>query len=182
MNFQVFCDGTPVERVTNVKYLGMQMDTCLKGDVHVGHLMKVCSARLSFLYRQSSFLDFKCRRILCLALIQPHIDYCCSSWYGALLVTLKERLDVIQRKMVRFVYGLDFRQHVGKKDLRNLLWLSIPDRVAFFKMMHLFRIRHNIAPTPIPRYPLKERQNCADLRPLSLHSGTSKLLKRTYNK
>ena len=59
---------------------------------------------------------------------------------------MKWTLDVLQRKLVRFVYGLDFRQHVGKKDLRNLSWLSIPDRVAFFKMMHLFRIRHNIAP------------------------------------
>ena len=59
---------------------------------------------------------------------------------------LKNRLDVLQRKMVRFVYSMDNRQHVDNSDLRTLSWLSIPDRVAYFKLMHIFRIRHDLAP------------------------------------
>ena len=94
--------------------------------------MKVCAGRLAFLYRQSSLLDKKCRQTLCSALLQPHIDYCCSSWYGGLTVALKERLNVIQRKMVRFIHGLDNRAHVDTKNLRDLSWLSIADRVRFF--------------------------------------------------
>ena len=53
---------------------------------------------------------------------------------------------MIQRKMVRFVLGLDFRGHVDLKNLRDLNWMSIPDRVQYFKLMHLFRIRHKLAP------------------------------------
>ena len=75
------------------------------------------------------------------------MDYCCSSWYSGLSVTLKERLNVIQRKMVRFIFGLDNRAHVDVKNLRELNWLSIPDRVKFFRMTHLFRIRHKLAPS-----------------------------------
>ena len=88
------------------------MDANLNGSVHAGNLMKVCAGRLAFLYRQSSLLDKKCRQTLCSALIQPYMDYCCSSWYSALSVALKERLNVIQRKMVRFVFSLDNRAHV----------------------------------------------------------------------
>ena len=109
--------------------------------------MKVCAGRLAFLYRYSSLLDTKCRQTLCSSLIQPHLDYCCSSWHGGLSVALKERLNVVQRKMVRFVYGMDFRGHVDNKNFRDLSWLKIPDRVKFFRLSHIFRIRHKLAPS-----------------------------------
>ena len=145
-NFQVNCDGTPVERKFCVKYLGVMLDANMNGSTHVGNLMKVCAGRLAFLYRYSSLLDKKCRRTLCASLIQPHIDYCCSSWYSGLSAVLKERLNVIQRKMVRFVNGMDYRGHVDNRSLKDLSWLNIPDRVKSFKMSHLFRIRRKIAP------------------------------------
>ena len=59
---------------------------------------------------------------------------------------LSERLNVIQRKMLRFVNGLDNRSHVDNKNLQDLLWLNVPDRVRFFRISHLFRIWHKIAP------------------------------------
>ena len=109
-------------------------------------MVKTCSSRLAFLYRNSRFLDQYSRKILCSALIQPYMDYCSSSWYSALTVSAKERLCIIQRKMVRFIHNADYRQHIGKKDLQDLKWLLVPDRVTFFRMMHVFRIRHKLAP------------------------------------
>ena len=146
-NFPVHCDGTPVERKFSVKYLGVTLDANINGSVHTGNIMKVCAGRLAFLYRYSSLLDTKCRQTLCSSLIQPHLDYCCSSWHGGLSVALKERLNVVQRKMVRFVYGMDFRGHVDNKNFRDLSWLKIPDRVKFFRLSHIFRIRHKLAPS-----------------------------------
>ena len=108
--------------------------------------MKTCTGRLAFLYRNSSLLDFHCRKTLCSALIQPYLDYCTSSWYSGLTKKLKERIDVIQRKMARFVYGLDFRSHIGGGEFLRLQWLTIPDRVLFFKMVHIFKVRHDLAP------------------------------------
>ena len=125
-DFQVKCEEKVIDRVSCVKYLGVHLDACLNGSVHVQNLLKVCASRMAFLYRNSYLLDFDCRRILCSALIQPCIDYCCSAWYSSLSVSHKKRLDVLQRKMVRFVYGLQFRDHVSFLQLHNLSWLSIP--------------------------------------------------------
>ena len=36
--------------------------------------------------------------------------------------------------------------HVGKKELYDLSWLSIPDRIKFFRLIHVFKIRHDLAP------------------------------------
>ena len=144
--FLVTCEGRVIDRVYCVKYLGVLLDSCLSGVAQARNIMKVCTGRLSFLYRNASLLDRNCRRILCSSLIQPYLDYCCSSWYSGLSPALKSRLDVIQKKMVQFVQGMDIRDHVGAMDLRHLSWLSIPDRVSFFKLIHLFKIRHGLAP------------------------------------
>ena len=146
-SFQVFCDGTLVERVHSVKYLGVQLDENLNGTAHVCNILKTCAGRLSFLYRHSFLLDRNCRRILCSSLVQPYIDYCCSSWYGGLSSSLKKRLEALQRKMVRFVEGFDPRHHVGLGNLLDVSWLSIPDRVKYFQLLHLFRIRNDLAPS-----------------------------------
>ena len=68
------------------------------------------------------------------------LDYCCSLWYSGLLVTLKKRQDVILRKMVRFIHSMEFTVHVG------LSWLSVPDRVTYFKLVHIFCICNNLVP------------------------------------
>ena len=53
---------------------------------------------------------------------------------------------MIQRRMIRFIEGLDVRSHVDGNDLFSLSWLSVPDRVAYFQVLHLFKIRHDLAP------------------------------------
>ena len=145
-DFRVMCEGTAITKVDCVKYLGVYLDSNMSGSTQVKTVLKTCAGRLAFLHRNAYLLDEKCRSILCSALIQPFIDYCCSSWYSSVTVSLKKRLDVAQRKMVRFVKGWDARHHVSPSDIAGLSWISIPDRVQFFKMMHLFRIRYKLAP------------------------------------
>ena len=129
-----------------MRYLGVILDPCLSGLNHVSSVLKSCIARLAFLYRNSALLDFHSRRMLCMSLIQPHLDYCCSSWYEGLTASLKSKLNVMQRKMLRFVYGFDNRHHVGHSELLSLSWLSIPDRVNYFKLIHLFKVKHGLGP------------------------------------
>ena len=68
------------------------------------------------------------------------------SWYSSLTKELRNRLDVIQRRLVRFVFSMDRMGHVDLRDLGRLSWLSVPDRVRFFKLSRAFRIRAGTAP------------------------------------
>ena len=128
-DFQVVCDGTLVKRVSSVKYLGVQLDEYFKFSVHVSELIKKCAGRIAFLYRNLSHLDLDCRRILCNSLIQPHLDYCCSSWYSPLTQQLKNRLDVIKRRTVKLVHSKSHYYYVTTGGLKSLSWLSVPDRI-----------------------------------------------------
>ena len=117
----------------------MFLDASLSGFDHANYVLKACIGRLAF-------LDFNSRRTLCSSLIQPNIDYCCSSWYEGLTASLRRKLDVLQRKMVRFVHGYENRHHVGPSDILSLSWLLIRDRVSYFKLIHLFKIKHGQGP------------------------------------
>lgn len=145
-DFQISCDGIAVKQVTSVTYLGVKLDQNVKGKVHVADVIRKCVGRVSFLYRNSALLDVNCRRILCSALIQPYLDYCCSSWYSSLTKQLRLRLDTLQNRMVRFIFSRDGMSHVDTGDLRQLSWLTVPDRVKYFKLIHVFKIRQGTAP------------------------------------
>ena len=150
-NFRVMCDGSEVKRVDCVRYLGVMLDEKFKGKAQALSVIKKVASRLGFLYRSAPLLDFNARRILCMLLVQPCIDFCILSWYVSLSEELRGRLNVLQRKMVRYVYGWGPRSHVGSATFRELGWLQISDRVRYFAMLHAFRIRKGLAPSYLVR-------------------------------
>ena len=150
-DFSVSCDGTAVTRVSSVKYLGVILDSNLNGAQHVVKLIKKCSGRISFLYRNSAMLDANCRKILCTALVQPYLDYCSSSWYNGITKSLKNKLDVLQRRMIRFINSYGPRHHVDEKDAKALSWLLVKDRVDFFKAVHVHKVVQKKAPSYLCR-------------------------------
>jgi len=137
--------------VSSVRYLGVMLDENFKGSVQATSVIKKVASRLGFLYRGASLLDFNSRRVLCMSLVQPCMDFCVVSWYVGLSGKLKEKLEVLQRRMVRFVYGWGPRIHVGTSTLRELGWLTILDRVRYFAILHVFKIRKGTAPSYLCR-------------------------------
>ena len=61
----------------------------------------------------------------------------------------KKDLATLQRKMVWFICLMGPREHVGDSEMSSLRWLPFPKRVDFFKIMHVFKVRGNIAPSYI---------------------------------
>ena len=142
-DFQIQCGDTIVEKVETVKYLGFLLDEQLSGVAHVKTSIKKISSRLAFLYRNKHLLNSSVRKTLCSALVQPYFDYCCSSWYNSVTMECKKKLDVLQRKMIRFILDLDFRAHVDCTHLKCLGWLNVSDRAKNFRLLHVFRINSN---------------------------------------
>ena len=136
-------------RVVSIKYLGVILDGSMSGEAHAQALISKCASRISFLYRYSNLLNSDCRRILCSALIQPYLDYCSSSWYSGLTTKLRVRgrIDVIQRRMVRYIHSFEPRHHLELSDFKRLRWMVVPDRVNYFKLIHVFKIKHGLAPS-----------------------------------
>ncbi len=153
---EVTCNSIPIKQQASVKYLGMTIDQNLSGDKVANSVISKCNGRLKFLYRNKQCLDRNARKTLCNALIQSHFDYACSCWYTSLTVKLKNKLQVCQNKMVRFILSMDARSHVGAHEITRINWVDVESRVKFLKLNHMFKILHNKA----PKYMQKDFENC----------------------
>ena len=145
-NFQVQCNNISIKSVTNVNYLGLSLENTLSGESIVSNIVKKSSSRLKFLYRYKDILNENSRKILCSALIQCHFDYCCSSWYSSTSKTLKNKLQVMQNKMIRFILGLDFRSHIGILEQEKVNMLPVASRVKQLKLNHVLNIKNYQSP------------------------------------
>ena len=66
------------------------MDKTMSGEPMALKVINKVNGKLKFLYCKNSFLTPWLRRMLCNALIQPNVDYACSTWYPNLNAKLKK--------------------------------------------------------------------------------------------
>jgi hypothetical protein len=144
--FEVKCVDQVIKRQECVKYLGVQLDKTLSGELIVNSIINKANQRLKFLYRHQKCLSQSARKTLCISLIQCHIDYSCSAWYEGLSKKSKQKLQVIQNKMTRFILGMKNRQSVTFKELKSIGFLDIPNRIKQLRLNHAFSIYYGTAP------------------------------------
>ena len=99
------------------------------------------------MYRQAKDLDKAIKKTLCSALIQPHFDYACSSWYSGLKSRSKKQLQICQNKIIRFILGLGSRSHIGQAEREKVNMLSVKNRVKELKLSHAHNIHNKRGPT-----------------------------------
>ena len=100
-----------IKQHSKVTYLGCVLDEDLSGESMATKVMGKINGRIKFLYRKNRFLGSSLRRLLCNALVQPHFDYACSTWYPNFTQNLRKKLQTTQNKCIRFCLQLGNRSH-----------------------------------------------------------------------
>ena len=145
--FTISCNGQTIKASPEVKYLGLKLDKSLTGTSIVNSIVAKCTSRLKFMYRHSSVLNHKSRKLLVSALIQSHFDYGVSAWYSATTKQCKRKLQVAQNKMARFILNLQPRSHIGQTELNSINFLNTSDRAKQLMLNHMYNIYHMTAPS-----------------------------------
>ena len=70
-----------LKQLCTVEYLGCYPDSNLNGESMALGALKKINTKLNYLRRQRNYLNYSSRSLLFNALIQPHFDYGCTSWY-----------------------------------------------------------------------------------------------------
>ena len=70
----------------------------------------------------------------------PYMNYCSSSWYSSLSAKLQGKIDVLQRRMVRYIFSLLPRGPMWEREscvsfagCRFLIWSSFPSFNIYLK-------------------------------------------------
>ena len=135
-----------IKQYSNVLYLGCILDESMSGELMALRAIKKINDRLKFLYRKKSFLSPALRRLLCNAIIQPHFDYACSSWYFNLTQAFKKKLQVCQNKCIRFCLQKGNMHHIGFREFELINWLNVDNRVIQIILCNVFKFLKGTCP------------------------------------
>ena len=143
---QISYNGLNIKQYSKVSYLGCILDDCLSGESMALNVLNKINSRLSFLYRKQQFLTPYLKQLLCNALIQPHFDYACSSWYPNVNKNLQKKLQTAQNKCIRFCLQLDSRHHIDMNSFQKINWLPVQSRFEQIVNTHVFKSLNNKSP------------------------------------
>ena len=137
---------TQIKQHSKVTYLGCVLDETLSGESMASKVITKINSKLKFLYRKNRFLTPELRRMLCNAIIQPHLDYACSAWYPNLSKKSKDKIQIIQNKCIRFCLQLDKRTHIGIEHFEKINWLNINHRFYQCLNSSIYKFFNNKCP------------------------------------
>ena len=130
---EIIFNNIRIKQHSRVTYLGCMLEKTMYGESVTHKAISKVNARLKFLHRKNKYLTPNLRRLLCNALIQPHFDYACSTWYPNLSKKLKNRIQISQNKCIRFCLKcFCIKCHIYlKENLKQLIgWLLKKDIIS----------------------------------------------------
>ena len=116
---KISCNNIEIDAKSSVKYLGVTLDHDMTGKPMGGNVVRTINSVLRFLYRKSSFYNFRNRKLLCSALLQSWFDYGHNFYYRGLYKDIKLKFQTVQNKKIRFVLDYNSCHHLYVKDFIN---------------------------------------------------------------
>lgn len=112
-----------INRVDNVKFLGLVIDETLKWEHHINYITKKIGSLSGVLYRLRSILPKDNLKSIYYGLIQSNLAYMSLIW-GTATNTRLNPLQRLQNRIIKQIFGLDFR-HPSRSLYSDLQLLTI---------------------------------------------------------
>lgn len=112
-----------VQRVKNMKILGVHFDECLSWNTHVNYVSKKCYSSLSLLYPLKHILSVEQKKILVSSFILSIINYAAVVWLGKTSSANLDKIDKIIKSAAKYVLMLRKFDSVSHEICHELEWL-----------------------------------------------------------
>lgn len=147
MQVQIEIDGVEIERVHENRFLGVVMDDKLSWKSHIKHVQSKVSKSIAVINKVKHILDYKSLHTLYCSLVLPYFMYCAEVWGNNYKTTLKS-LITLQKKAVRTIHKVGYREHIHQLFLKSRL-LKFLDIVSYQTAIIMHKARNNQLPENI---------------------------------
>ena len=132
-------EGTDLENVENIKYLGVTITSDLRWNTHVSNVCTKANRTLGFLRRNLYSCPQEVKEAAYTGLVRPVLDYGSSVWDPPGVV-LQEELESVQKRAARFVTG-NYNYETGSMTgiLGQLKWESLKKRRKDNRLILLYK-------------------------------------------
>jgi len=136
--------GTSIRFISNVKNLGIYMDSRLTMENQIVHLKKKCFSTLRNIRKIRFLLSKDQLKVIVNSLVVSCLDYCNGLFYG-ITEKLLYQLQVVQNAAAKAITGKYKHDHLGN-DLKDLHWLDVRKRVIFKLGLLAYKSVNGLAP------------------------------------
>lgn len=145
----IIINGSEIERVNMIKYLGVIIECHLKMKLHVDYLCKKVAKKIGFLARISRKLPIQHRILLYKSIIAPHFEYCPSILYSCGENEFA-RMQKLQNRAMRIILRCKKSTPIAAM-VDALCWMKVKQRIVYLTMIMVFRIKHKMVPSCMSR-------------------------------
>jgi hypothetical protein len=131
-------DDVELERVTEIKYLGVIIDDKLKFDSNVEYIIKKAAKKVHLIGRLSNKLTTNSKIMLFKSIVAPYFDYCSSILFLANEAQFQE-MQRVQNQMMRKILRCSREARIIDM-LLTLYWMTIKQRVCNKTLVMIFKI------------------------------------------
>ena len=132
-------EGTDLENVESIKYLGVTITNDLRWNKHVSNVCTKANRTLGFLRRNLHSCPQEVKEAAYKGLVRPVLEYGSSVW-GHPGVVLQEELESVQKRAARFVTG-NYKYETGSMTgiLGQLKWECLKKRRKDNRLILLYK-------------------------------------------
>ena len=145
-SLKINIDNVNLKQVSDLPYLGINLDDTLKWNKHILQLCSNISRTLGLLSRLRKVLNKDTLKLLYFSIILPKFDYAISVW-GYCSNTNQKLIVRLQHRAARIVTNnWDFINVRGNDLVKELGWQTVEERRNYFTAMLLYKCINGAAP------------------------------------
>ena len=109
-NISLAIDSIPISKVNVANFLGIQIDSDLKWDIHINNIKTKISKCIGILYKLRFHVASSVLFTLYNSLVLPYLSYCIVVW-GNSCQTRMDVLFKLQKRAIRICTNSNYRAH-----------------------------------------------------------------------
>ena len=102
LNYKLKINNEELERVKTIKYLGVELDECLKFNDHINYIIHKATKKICVIRKSRDVISQQTALTLYKNLVSPHFEYC-SMVYECTTKHNLNRLQLIQNQGCRVI-------------------------------------------------------------------------------
>lgn len=144
-NHMIKIDNETIEKVNEIKYLGIIIDKKLNFKSNLDYVLKKISKKTYFISRMRNKLTTDCKKLLYKSLVVPHIDYCST----ILFMANNSEMDKLQKQQKKAMRSILKRDRMASTDqmLKDLDLLNVKQRVIYNTMKLIYKAEYGKLPS-----------------------------------
>ena len=145
-NQHISVDGHVIERIGEIKLLGVQIDDKLDFTSHIRELCTKASQKVGVLVRLRNLIPCNAKLSLYKSSILPHLTYCHLIWHFC-NASDRRKLERIQERALRAVYktrSASYQELLDRAKLPTLYNRRLQDIATL-----MFKVKHSLVPVNI---------------------------------